>query len=348
MTSKDQNHNNVVQFPRLSERLLEKAITTLKSKNYKEALDLFKQLEHLEPNHPQASYGLAVCYVELGLYEEARGLTKAMLHKAIGNYYDVLKLHITVLIQMREYNEVLNIIDAVLAENDVPTEIRQILLQLAHFAEQRRDETHDDPQLVDELSKDLGLQREISPTDEVPRHIVQEIEEGLRSGNHERQWSAINLAQRYKAALPSLIKYLEEEGDPILKSLVLQGLKEGGFQDKVNVVKFNTTYTVDLSQPLFYNGFSDSINRMLEDILSSNNPTLEEVASQIWNHFVLLVYPRPLEPLDAKLWAAACYLYSLHISGIEDDSETIELLFDTPIENVYPLVEVIRSFEENT
>ena len=342
------DHHNVVPFPRLSERLLDKGITALRDKKYKHAIELFEQLIQIEPNHPQGSYGLSVCYVELGLYDQAKHLTKEMMQRDIGNYFDVLKLHITVLIQLREYHEVHAIVDAVLSEKNVPTDIRQTLVQLDHFASQRANEP-DLESVTDEAFPSMTeVTEEHLIQNGVPKHVLEEIEQGLNSDNYDHQWSAIRLAQEYKTALPSLKSFLVSSGNPILKSLVLQGLQDGGYKDSVEVLKFDKRYTVDLSQPLFYNEFSGSVTAILDDKLSSNNPTLLDVASQIWNHFVLLIFPLPLESNDPNLWASACYVYSTQISGMEDDEQTLESLFNTTSESVTPLVEYMRSIEEST
>lgn len=113
---------------------MEKAVDALKQKQHVRALELFEQLADIDEQNPQAAYGLAVCYVELGRYTEAVELTKKMMEEGIGDYFDVLKLHITVLIQLRQYREVVALVRAVLEESDVPTDLRQHLMQLAAFA----------------------------------------------------------------------------------------------------------------------------------------------------------------------------------------------------------------------
>ncbi|GGE42492.1 hypothetical protein GCM10011391_21600 [Pullulanibacillus camelliae] len=332
---------NIVHFPNLSVRLLDKGIAALKDKQYREAFDLFKQLHDIDPEHPQAAYGLAVCYVELGFYKEARDLTKEMMKRDIGHYYDVLKLHITVLIQMKEYQEVLTLIEAVLSENDVPTDIRQTLQQLEYFSQQRADE----PVIEANIE---GVQENFQHSQDDPSKIADSIAIGLQSTQYDHQLAAIQKARDFGVVSQALIEYLKSDADGFLKSLVLEALQENGYQESVNIIKFGNTYTVDLNEALFYNEFSDSVKQLLEDVLASNNPSLEDVAWQVWNHFVLTIFPRSLEPNEPKLWAAACYLYSNEMMGMEVEEEIIESLFSVAKDAIIPLVKDIREIEQNT
>ncbi|MGV3488376.1 MAG: tetratricopeptide repeat protein, partial [Tuberibacillus sp.] len=215
----------IIPFPRLPELLLEKAVNALKSKQYREALDLFHQLSELDQANPQASYGLAVCFVELGYYDEAEILTKKMLEQGIGEYYDVLKLHITVLIQMRKYQSVIDIVQAVLDEGELATGERQNLLQLSEFAKRR----------IVEFPNDVP--------DELPVHHVdiEKMSEELQSGNHEQQWSVFYQTQRLEPK-ETLLLYkpylLNPAGDPLLKSMMMRDLKDRGIGDTIEVEKY--------------------------------------------------------------------------------------------------------------
>lgn len=308
---------NLFFFPELDERLVEKGIQALKGKEYHKARDLFEQLTELSVEHPQAAYGLSICYVELGDYEKAEVLTTGMLKKDIGNYYDVLRLHLTVLIQMRHYEKVITIIDKVLEENDVPLEMGATLQQLAEFSRVRLDEKPAIDFPTYNMEKTLHSNEKIDLA-------------GLKSEDPEQQWLTVQKLQHAAAPInyPELEQYLlSNEGDPFIKSVVLRTLKDNGFDGIIRVKKFGNIYElapeIDM---LFYETFSEKVKEEIREALSSDNPTLCDFAEQIWQHFIVALYPKPLDPDETTVWAAACCLYTYQINGIPPSEHLVESL----------------------
>lgn len=299
----------VVPFPNLKERLLSKAANALKAGNHRQALELFEQLERTDPDNAQAAYGMAVCYVELGYYDKAEALTKNMMEKGIGDYFDVLKLHITILIQRKNYEEVLAMVEAVLDEESVPDELIQTLEQLAQFAKTR-------------MSEWRIMEKRQTENAEPSR----ELTASLASPDQERQWQAFYQAQQLSTPtiLPLFRSYLKDKmGDILLKSMMIKDLKERGVTEQLTVEKLGEEYTVDLSAPLFYEPFPEQVQVILREHLESNNPTLYELAIELWGHFIIGAFPIPLEPASPQVWAAACYDMIHKLSGDGEKHDTL-------------------------
>ncbi|WP_077616572.1 tetratricopeptide repeat protein [Caenibacillus caldisaponilyticus] len=306
----------IIPFPHLQERLLEKAVDALKQKQHVRALELFEQLADIDEQNPQAAYGLAVCYVELGRYTEAVELTKKMMEEGIGDYFDVLKLHITVLIQLRQYREVVALVRAVLEESDVPTDLRQHLMQLAAFAVRRLDEKHREDQ-------------------KKPAQESDETE--LFKGSREQQWRAFYQMRKRELAIVERLyrKYLlHPQGDPVLKSVMLAELKERGLKGRVEVEKFGTHCQADMSEPLFYETFGADVRRRLQENLASDNPTLFHLAAELWDHFTIAAFPLPLVPAVAEIWAAASFVFASRLNGRDVESEEITARFSIDAEDI--------------
>jgi pentatricopeptide repeat protein len=321
----------VIPFPRLQERLLEKAISALKSKHHQQALELFEQLSELDPYNPQASYGLAVCFVELGRYKEAESLTKEMMEKGIGQYYDVLKLYITVLIQLRKFQSVIDIVEAVLDEGNLSTANRQNLMQLAEFARRRLDEASDTKE--EELHQHFDLDT---------------FAKELREGNTEQQWSVFQQIQELKTTdVLTLFKpyLLEASGNSLLKSMMLRDLKERGILDVIEVEKYGRVSHVDLSKPLFYEEFAEVVHQKIYDVLASENPTLLDHAAQLWGHFVLSLFPLPLETEDPNIWAATCYVMIHQIHGQSPSEHALKEEFSVNFDDITKSLEQMEKIE---
>lgn len=63
---------------------------------------------------------MAICFLEIGELEEARGICEKMLKEGQGHYFTVLQVYMTILIQLRQYDKVKETIEAVLEENKLP------------------------------------------------------------------------------------------------------------------------------------------------------------------------------------------------------------------------------------
>ncbi|TCP32210.1 tetratricopeptide repeat protein [Scopulibacillus darangshiensis] len=339
--SRRRRQDNLFFFPQLDERLVEKGVQALKNKQYVQARDLFEQLHELDADHPQAAYGLSICYVELGEYERAEALTEDMLKRDVGDYFDVLRLHITVLIQKRRYKKVIEMIEAVLEEGDVPPDLEVTFQQLAEFSKVRMEE-----KTTSEVIQDEGHAPHIGrePRDNIDLS-------GLSSIDPEQQWLTIQKLQHSLSPedYPQLEDFLtSDEGDPFIKSIVLKTIKDSGFNGIIRVKKFGDTYEltpeIDI---LFYEGFSDEVKVKIKEVLASDNPTLCDLAEQIWQHFIVAVYPKPLEPDNTDVWAAACSLYTYQINGIETNQDALIQLLNVFERDVQNAVGLIKRVEES-
>lgn len=72
--------NNIVPFPNLRERLLEKGWEALQAKQYKTALHFFSEANELK-NDPGVELSIVVCLFELGEWEEAKDRCRRLLEK---------------------------------------------------------------------------------------------------------------------------------------------------------------------------------------------------------------------------------------------------------------------------
>ncbi|HSU80430.1 MAG TPA: tetratricopeptide repeat protein [Candidatus Angelobacter sp.] len=324
----------VIPFPNLNARLLEQGVEALKNKDFGQARLFFEQLYQAEPENSQAAYGLAVTYVELERYHQAEELTEDMMKKGIGDFYDVLKLHVTILIQQHRYQKVLTTLTAILSEDSPPQHIRDTLQQLADFAEIRLEE---------------GVEIQEVKEGELPAFLV-DIKPDLESSHAERQWRGIQKGKQFmtEQVIADYLDYLNSQtGDPFLKSIVIKLLNENDYDQPFTVYKFGQKFPVDLkASNLFYEGFSRNVESLLEDALESENPSLLAVATQIWNHFTITVYPRSLEPNDPNVWAAACFVFSHQINEFDVNKGLLEEVFHvTSVDLARPL-SLLKSVEE--
>jgi len=320
----------IIPFPRLAELLSEKAILALQSKQYQQAFQLFKQLAEFDRDNPQAAYGLAVCSVELGRLDRAESLTKEMLERGVGDYFDVLKLHLTVLIYQKKYQAVCDMVEMVLEESKFLPEERRNLKHLGEFAKRRMNEIP------------------LPSHDERDNHGQADLSEALSNKNRDLQWRAFHQARRLKdeEVLPLYTSFFANpNGDPLLKSMMLGDLKERGIQKTVEVEKFGQIVKVHLGEPLFYEGLSEQVLKKIRDVLGSESPSLLDQASGLWGHFILTMYPLPLVADEATTWAAACYTLVHRMNGETVTDARLHQAFGLTLSEVQPALSQLEAVE---
>lgn len=334
------DNNKVVLFPGLVSRLVEKGMSALKEKRHREALALFQQALTIEPYHAQARYGVVLSKIELGYLERAAEESKKMLHEDIGDYFDVLSVHISLLVQLARYEEVVTMLEAVLAEGKMPPSKAESFYQLLSFSRQMV-ETY-------EIDTDLTELMEEKEPEEPEEGIIQQ----LHSSETRAQWIAIQhlWENDHPKVIEEFIKYIAvEEHDLILKSMVLQALKEMNVQEKVLIKKLGMTSEIIPAElpEAFEQPFAKEVIQLVSDRLDQENPTLKEGTIQLWRHFMFAMYPFVPTPADVNLWAAAVHLVALESYAMELDEEVLADTYDVRVQAMLEMANKIIELETN-
>ncbi|MCG0041127.1 tetratricopeptide repeat protein, partial [Escherichia coli] len=82
--------------------------------------ELFSEAMTSDDTESDLHLGMAICFLELGELEEAASVCEKMLKEGYGHYFTVLQVYMTILIQLKKYEEVKSTIEAVLEENQLP------------------------------------------------------------------------------------------------------------------------------------------------------------------------------------------------------------------------------------
>lgn len=101
----DKKNSKIIPFPNVKERLVHKGMGALKEKNYHEALRLFSEAKRYDDEESDIYLGMAICLLEIGELEEAKGICEKMLKEGHGHYFTVLQVYMTILIQLRQYEK---------------------------------------------------------------------------------------------------------------------------------------------------------------------------------------------------------------------------------------------------
>ena len=328
-----QKKNNVVQFPNLKERYLDKGMAFLKEKKYHAALDMFAEAKKLNEDKAEIHLGMAICLMELGELSEAKDICKKMLQEDIGHYFTVLQVYLTILIQLREYQEVQSTIEAVLEENHLPAESAEHFYKLLEFS--RKMNQNEVEFMEDEDDEDSNETLYIEDVLHDPQKQMAYVQ-SLRDRNINKHMNTLRLL-------------LEgEEVHPTIKSMILHVMIEHELEKEVTVKKFGETISVvpaELKDPAD-DPFAKKVLNYLDDTLGNENPTLFEAVKELWIRHLYVLYPFLPQPNDVKLWAAALHAVGYSLHGISIDDEEIEQIYDKPTTSLQAACEKIYKIEE--
>ncbi|MDG5786899.1 tetratricopeptide repeat protein [Evansella sp. AB-P1] len=335
------HEDNVILFPGLVTRLVEKGMSSLKEKKYYDALKFFQQSTELEPTHPQARYGLVITNIELNRLGEAKKHCESMLREGIGQYYDILQVYVSLLIQLGDYKEVETLLETVISEEKLPPKMAESFYQLLEFSRQMTK-----PQINTKV--DNSYQEE--NIDEI--HNKDDLIHLLEQGESEQQWGALQkLSQINSKEIESAyFSFLKGDGDPVLKSYILQMLKELKVKGKVEVRKFDEVHYINLEEleDVFHQQFGSQVITKLEDELGQESPSLYEMVQHVWWHYLFALYPKKPIPSDIALWAAALHILGTMLMNNElhnEDVEEIAIKYKVHHQDVMKAVEHMKGIE---
>lgn len=316
---KNEISSNVIQFPNLKKTLAEKGTLALKNKEHEQALTYFDQLLSVEPEHAQANIGKAICLVELGNLQDAADVCEVMLNEAIGDYFEVLQIYVSILMQLEQYNTALELLEAVLQEEKLPPSQAEFFYQILSFCRK----------MVSE-----GNEKNVLSHEEIDHYTNL-----LHSEHMEKQMIAIkNLTKKpNEHMLNALKKYLrDEKNDPLLKSVIIKNLAEEKINEPFEVHKFSQRALINPAyvQDVFADPLAQSVNEMLSDVIENKNPTLYEMSLQLWTHVLMSLYPIPLPLFERNVLAAAIHYESSRLNGLTEEIEEICTLYSVNLEDV--------------
>lgn len=328
----EKKRSNIIPFPNLKERYIDKGMALLKEKKYHQALEMFSEAKNLNEDKAEIHLGMAICFMELGELVEAKNICKKMLLEDIGHYFTVLQIYLTILIQLREYHEVQSTIEAVLEENHLPAESAEHFYKLLEFS---RKMTQND---VD-IFEDEGVE------DQQTLYIEDMLENTTKQLAYIQSLKDRNVIKHF-----SSLKILLEnpKSHPMVKSMILHLMIENEIEKEVTVYKFGESITVipakleDISDL----PFTKKVLSKLDDILGNENPTLYEAVKELWIRHLYVLYPLLPQPTDANLWAAALHIVGYEMHGITIDQNEVQEMYNQSFPTLQEACKKIYQIEE--
>ncbi|PFA61878.1 hydrolase [Bacillus sp. AFS015802] len=298
-----ENHEGkgkIVQFPGLKERLLEKGIQALEKGEVHESSDLLTQAYELEPDNPDINTALVLSLYESKQYDKAGSLCKEMLHEGIGDYFEVVDMYLMILIQLHQHKEVIDTINALFDEKEVPFEKEDHFRKLLHFSEKVVNGKEPIPE-EDASKEDLSSILTGKSLEEQTLTVAQLVHRNIRP---------------FAVELEAVLR--DPDAHPFLQTMILNVLREHGMDKEVIVIKFGREERVSPStlEDVFESDFFTGVTNTLDDLLAQTNPTLFQHAQELLKRHAFLLYPFTLEEEPEEIAS----VYAFYTAGMFADT----------------------------
>ncbi|TWJ35233.1 hypothetical protein CHCC5027_2985 [Bacillus paralicheniformis] len=328
----DKKNSKIIPFPNVKERLVHKGMAALKEKNYHEALRLFSEAKRYDDEESDIYLGMAICLLEIGELEEAKGICEKMLKEGHGHYFTVLQVYMTILIQLRQYEKVKETIEAVLEENKLPPESAEQFYKLLDFSRKMTE----DPGPED-ITEDLPETEEVDQ-----ERVLNDTEEQVKllHGLKDRNLTS------YIGLLKTILQ--NPSAHPVVKTMILQLLAESDHEKPTLVAKFGDSMTINPTETVKPDDMPilKHVLSVLDDTLGNENPTLYQAVEELWRRHIYVLYPFQPKYSNRELWAAALHKVGYEMHGIDIDKEELHILYEFNDRQLDEACALIKDIEE--
>ncbi|MDA7027580.1 DNA damage checkpoint antagonist DdcA [Bacillus sp. CLL-7-23] len=326
----DKKNSKIIPFPNVKERLVHKGMSALKEKKYHEALQLFSEARNYDNEESDLYLGMAICFLEIGELEQAKGICEKMLKEGRGHYFTVLQVYMTILIQLRQYEKVQETLEVVLQENKLPPESAEQFYKLLEFSRKMTEA----PDIEDMIEEPLEGQ----------------FQESLFNNTEEQVKLVHTLKDRNITKFIGLLKTILQNpsGHPVVKTMILQLLAESDYGEPVSVTKFGEMITIHPNkavQPDMMPVLKNILN-VLDDTLGNENPSLYQAVEELWRRHLYVLYPFQPKFSDDQLWAAALHKVGYEMHGIDIDKDELHILYSFHDHLLEEACATIKNIEE--
>ncbi|QQK80960.1 hypothetical protein HUG20_14365 [Salicibibacter cibi] len=334
------NKNNLVLFPGSIRLLLNEGLNALEAGDFEQGLKHFNQTLMYDEKDEQACYGRLVCLLELGYLEDSKTTAEDMMREGIGKYEDVLFFYVSALVQLGEWDAVVETIETERQSSRLPAKYAEHFFQFLAtartmkkevFLPEAEEEMEDKKKDHSAALRDEMLAGLFDPSTEVQWRTFQQLK--------KRSWRQVKVA--FETALR------HENTSPMIKTMLLLVMKDWEVGVSIKVSKYKREKNVI---PIQLNSFSEyeaelkaSIFVQWEDGLEQDNPMLYETAQSILDWIFMEHYPFSLPEATANVWAAAIHVESLRYMGVQDEHEKVSMLYDANHSEVEKLVNHVKS-----
>ncbi len=264
---------------------------------YEDALKLLS-----ETHNENQAYQKIICLYSLKRYSEARIECEILKEYAEKNYYDVIAIYVSILLEMDSLEEAKHILEEELSMPYVPSKYEKIF-----------NETYDEL-----LKKGRENSKSINIFDTIDDEELANLL--LTCADKDTMFLLLEqLEQRnIRHLLPTLEKYLKDENkERVFKTIIIESLAAQNVNQEFIVVSKNEIFTVNPCNctPVMEMRSIKEIIQLIENELGNKDVSFIQYCSEVLMAYIGNIYPNDIKKENYPLIAASIIIYVESLIG---------------------------------
>ena len=279
MDRENNQNGNVVLFPGMVEKLIERAHEAVELSCYEEANELFEEALRYQNGDEYMLSVYAHSLYEVKNYERAKEICEDLIALQPEFYFEVMELYLTICMQLKEFQQVEKIIQTLFNEQMIPVE------QQEKF------------QRIQDLNKRIAFKKQQLEQEKQAEFLLKEqmdVNHFLNLPVMEQlilvqQFSEVNI-RPYKNVLKEMIE--DDKVHPFIQSLLLSLLIEQEVSIEISVAKFGMEKKLNPAEsnlPTELPQYQEIHNLLAERY--DQNPTVWEMLQEVLSKHAIIAYP---------------------------------------------------------
>lgn len=307
---------NIIIFPGVFEKLVLRGRGFVEKREYEQAVEVFEQADKLEPESLEFLKPYAVALYEIKDFKRAKEIATRLLFSGTEDYLGTMELYLTILIQLKEYDDVKMQIEILLDEGFIPPGLKSKFTYLLELNER--------------LAIRYGMDE--SPVPEMQFTLEEFIEKDVLAQQQA-------LASLDGTDLRAMVTVLEEIAEsvhfaPLIVTFALTLLRQSGYSKEITIRKFNREKRV-VPIEMMLPGQEETTHEVLLILerLLEQDPSRFELAQGLIEKFAIIAYPFDWGSYTGEEVADAYVQYIDSLFYGEELSETPLIAFIKQLDN---------------
>lgn len=295
---------------------------------YKEALKYLTDMDD-----EQVRYKRLVCLYALKELNQAH--IEGMKAKALASetYYDVVAIYVSILKELEEYEEAINIIVEELSMPYIPYQYETTF-----------NAAYDELLLAKQEASYDGTVQKVFSEEDIENILLRD------DANEELLYMAIEQLEsmNVRRLLPAIRSFIKNNEKPdFAKSLLIELMIDQEIDEEMVVVKKEIAYNINpVYEPMVLNQEAGQvILQLLSDVIENDNPSLFLMCEQFLNFYLYSIYPKYIDDNEYRIIAGAIHYHLATLQYIDIEIEDIELNYNVEAKDVYDVLKTIQIIE---
>lgn len=295
---------------------------------YSDALQYLNDIDN-----EQVRYQRLVCLY--GMQELQQAKKEGMKAKALAEetYYDVVAIYVSILKDLEEFEEAINIVVEELSMPYIPYQYETVF-----------NNAYDELLLAKQECSFDGVNQKVFNEDEIESILIKQ------DTNEDLLYMAIEQMEgmNVRRMIVPIRQFIRDNDKPnFAKSLLIELLIDQEIDEELEVVKNGVSYDINPSYAsmVLNQEAAGEIYSLLLEVLEDDNPSLLTLCEQFLSFYLYSIYPKYIDEQDYRCIAAAIHYHLASLQYIDIELEDIEYLYNCNQDDIKGVLETIQSIE---